>query len=137
MSTYFHAVISGRLGNVRHDQTKNGNELLELSFVHDQYDGTAPNGESMRTPIWVRATFWNGERQEVLSRLGDHMRGTITLSGEFYIRSYKNRNGNSGIAYEVKRPRLVDFIPSRPREEEQINTATVPANMTPDPDSEL
>ncbi len=75
-------------------------------------------------PLWISASFWDQEAQNLADLLGQGDR--VTVEGTLVLESYQRRDGSPGVAYSLRSPRFLGVIPSR-RSQQSSSTDDLPS----------
>lgn len=62
-------------------------------------------------PLWVSATFWDQEAQQLADVLSKGDR--VTVEGTLTFETYQRRDGTAGVRFPLRFPRFLGVIPRR------------------------
>ena len=87
--------------------------------------------EDVGEPLWVSATFWDQEAQQLTDVLtkGDR----VTVEGTLVFETYQRRDGTAGVRFTLRYPRFLGVIPRRTGAPYTGSTPIVPSPAAPSP----
>lgn len=84
---------------------------LRMNATLSMRDKQTGQWENVGEPLWVSATFWDQEAQQLTDVLtkGDR----VTVEGTLVFETYQRRDGTSGVRFTLRFPRFLGVIPRR------------------------
>lgn len=106
--------ITGNIGNDPElRSTNSGKQLLELSVngTRRAKDRNTNDWADDGGQLWVRATFWERDAEELVGvvRKGDK----VTISGDLVVEEYQKKDGTLGQQLLIRFPRFKGVIPRK------------------------
>lgn len=90
-------IVSGHIGNVETQTTKNGNQMLKFSLGENRYRKDA-NGNGVNETVWIKCTVFSPTAYQVNSLVkGKH----VTVVGDLDLSTYTNKDGQKVVRQEV------------------------------------
>ena len=115
----FRGHVSGAIANPVLRWTGQQRAVLELRIHGTAAAKDRETGQwrDVGDPLWISATFWDQEAQNLADSLGQGDR--VTVEGTLVLESFQRRDGTAGIAHSLRSPRFLGVIPSRRGAEER------------------
>ncbi|MCD4557628.1 single-stranded DNA-binding protein [Schaalia sp. lx-100] len=120
--------LTGRLGTEPEIKfTKTGKAVLTLPICATpaQKNQTSGQWEDQGATLWIRATFWEYEAENLAETL--HKGDTVSVTGTLKLDTYPTADGQTRESLEVMHPR---FLGVKPRQNGQAPQASAARNGT-------
>lgn len=119
------AQVTGKIANPVLRWTGKQQAVLEVRIhaTASQRDKNTGEWSDVGAPLWVSATFWEREAQQLESLLSQGDR--VTVEGTLVLETYQRRDGTPGVNHSLRSPRFLGFVPAK-RQSNEDNSASFP-----------
>lgn len=84
---------------------------LRIHATASQRDKATGEWSDVGSPLWVSASFWEREAQqlEALLNKGDR----VSVEGTLIVETFQRKDGTPGVKYGLRFPRFLGFLPAQ------------------------
>ncbi len=118
------ATITGRISDPELRHTPQGKAVLELRICATRRAKDKTTGEwgDDGAPLWIGATFWEREAENIAATVGKG--DSVSVTGDLVLEEYTTRDGGKGSKLVVRFPRFLGVVPKAGQQSQSQSQAS-------------